>query len=357
MTTHEKAAYWGAGLVVFLVLLFLLRDVLLPFVAGMAVAYFFDPLCDRLERAKLSRTLATSIVTGIFFVGFVLVLALVVPLLAGQIADLANALPGYIQAIQDRLLPIFSDLLELGGPSTPQDLIPLLGGYAGQAATIAGEFLRRLVGGLSAVANVISILVITPIVAFYLLRDWDKITAKIDGWLPLSHADEIREQVREIDRTLSGFVRGQATACLILGVAYAIGLAAVGLDFGLIVGFFTGLLSFIPYFGMLIGFGAGMVLAILQFDSLTPIVLVAVVFGVGQFIEGNFLTPKLVGGQVGLHAVWIIFALMAGGALFGFLGILLAVPTAAVIGVLTRYSLTKYLGSALYHHGAPPGND
>ncbi len=357
MTTHEKAAYWGAGLVVFLALLFLLRDVLLPFVAGMAVAYFFDPLCDRLERTGLSRSLSTSIVIGIFFVAFVLVLALVVPLIVGQIADLANAIPGYIEGLQTKLLPAISDLLGLGGFSEPKELIPLLSGYAGQAARFSGEFLRQLVGGLTAVANVISLLVITPIVAFYLLRDWDKITAKIDGWLPLSHAHEIREQVREIDRTLSGFVRGQATVCVILGVAYAIGLAAVGLDFGLVIGFLTGLLSFIPYFGMLIGFGAGIILAILQFDSLTPIVLVAVVFGVGQFIEGNFLTPRLVGGQVGLHAVWIIFALMAGGALFGFLGILLAVPTAAVIGVLTRYSLTKYLGSGLYRHGAPPGNE
>jgi len=357
MTTHQKAAYWGAGLVVFVVLLFLLRDVLLPFVAGMAVAYFFDPVCDRIEEAGLSRTLATSIVTGVFFIAFVLVLALVVPLIVGQVVDLANAIPGYIEVLQKRVFPALSDLLGLGGFTDPQELIPLLSGYAGQAARFSGEFLRQLVGGLTAVANVISLLIITPIVAFYLLRDWDKITAKIDGWLPLSHAHEIREQIREIDRTLSGFVRGQATVCLILGVAYAIGLAAVGLDFGLVVGFLTGLLSFVPYFGMLIGFGTGMVLAILQFDSLTPIILVAVVFGVGQLVEGNFLTPKLVGGQVGLHAVWIIFALMAGGALFGFLGILLAVPVAAVIGVLARYSLTKYLASALYRHGAPPGSE
>ncbi len=357
MTTHEKAAYWGAGLVVFLVLLFLLRDVLLPFVAGMAVAYFFDPLCDRIEKVGLSRTLATTIVTGVFFVGFVLVLALIVPLVAAQVAELANALPRYIESIQNKALPFLADLLGAGGFTDPQELLPLIGGYAGQAAKIAGEFLRRVIGGLTAVVNVISLLVITPIVAFYLLRDWDKITAKIDGWLPLSHADEIREQIREIDRTLSGFVRGQATVCLLLGVAYAIGLAAVGLDFGLIVGFMTGLLSFIPYFGMLIGFCVGMGLALLQFDSVTPVLLVAAVFVVGQFVEGNFLTPRLVGGQVGLHAVWIIFALMAGGALFGFLGVLLAVPAAAVIGVLIRYFLSKYLKSALYRHGAPPGNE
>jgi len=357
MTTKEKAWYWGVGFVVFLALLWLLRDVLTPFVAGMAVAYFLDPVCDRLERAGLSRTLATTVVTAIFFVLFAAVIAVLGPLFVGQIAALANALPGYIETLQTSVLPWLASMLERFGIENLQDAQAYAKNFGNDLVRIAGNFLKGIVGGLSALANIVSLAIITPIVAFYLLRDWDKMVARIDALLPLATAGVIREQLRAIDRSMAGFVRGQATVCLLLGIFYGVGLVLVGLDFGFVVGFFTGLVSFVPYFGMLIGFVAGMVLALLQFDTVTPIVLVAVVFGIGQVIEGNFLTPKLVGGQVGLHAVWIIFALMAGGSLFGFLGILLAVPVAAVIGVLIRFSLQQYLASPLYRHGAPPGSD
>jgi predicted PurR-regulated permease PerM len=197
--------------------------------------------------------------------------------------------------------------------------------------------------------------VITPVVTFYLLRDWDKLVAKLDQWLPRDSAETIRAQVALVDETLAAFARGQAIVCLLLGVFYGIGLTLVGLEYGLIIGLVTGLISFVPYFGMLTGMVVGVGLAFVQFDSLMPVVMVLAVFGVGQVIEGNVVTPKLVGDRIGLHPVWMIFALMAGGALFGFMGILLAVPVAATIGVLSRFALSRYLAGPLY--GRAQGND
>ena len=185
-------------------------------------------------------------------------------------------------------------------------------------------------------------------VAFYLLRDWDLIVTKIDIWLPRNHAPIIRKQINEIDRILAAFVRGQMTVCIILGLFYGISLSLIGLDFGFLVGFMTGLLAFIPYFGMLLGLVVGLGIAIFQFTDWLPVLGVAAVFLVGQVLEGNFITPKLVGDRVGLHPVWIIFALLAGGTLFGFVGILVAVPVAAATGVLIRFALAQYMGSALY---------
>jgi predicted PurR-regulated permease PerM len=199
-----------------------------------------------------------------------------------------------------------------------------------------------------ALFQLISLVVITPLVSFYLLRDWDRIVERIDAYLPRGSAPAIHDQFGKIDRTLAGFIRGQATVCLILGAFYAVGLSLVGLEFGLLIGLGTGLISFIPYFGMMVGLAVGISVALAQFSGLGSVALVAAVFAVGQVAEGNFLTPKLVGDRVGLHPVWVIFALLAGGTLFGFTGILLAVPAAAVIGVLVRFTLESYRDSRLY---------
>jgi len=202
--------------------------------------------------------------------------------------------------------------------------------------------------GGAALFNTISLLVVTPLVAFYLLRDWDRITAAVDGWLPRDHAPEIRGLARDIDGILAGFVRGQGTVCLFLAVFYGLGLHFVGLEFGLLVGLVTGAISFVPYFGMLIGMVTALGIAFVQFNDWTGFAMVIGVFAAGQVIESFFLTPKLVGERVGLHPVWVIFALMAGGAVFGFTGVLMAVPVAATIGVLVRFVVARYLGSELY---------
>lgn len=354
MTAQQRAWSWGIGLTASLFLLYILRGVMLPFVAGMAVAYFLDPACDWLEAKGASRTAATVIITALFFVFVALVLLLVGPLAYAQLVDLFQKVPGYYGALRDKLLTLAAALEPMLGEAGLADLREAVSAHSGDVVRWAARVLGGMVTQLEAVANVLSLLVITPIVSFYLLRDWDRIVAKVDGWLPRAHAETIREQFREIDRTLAGFVRGQVTVCLLLGMFYGIGLFLVGLDFGFLVGFFTGLVSFVPFFGMLLGFVVGMALAIAQFGDLLQIGLVAAVFVAGQVIEGNFLTPKMVGERVGLHAVWVIFALLAGGALFGFVGVLLAVPVAAVAGVLIRFAVDRYLESPLYLAGTKP---
>lgn len=357
MTTPQRASVWIAFFVVFVVTLALLRDVLFPFVAGFAIAYFLDPVCDRLEKAGLSRTLSTVVVTAVFFILFVLALALLAPLLYSQLVRFIQRLPGYIDTIEQKAAPLidFVRLYFESGEGT-QKVTKFLGENLGGVANFVLKLFGNIAGGVEITLNLLSLFVITPIVAFYLLRDWDRIVERIDSWLPREHAATIRTQAALVDETLAGFVRGQSTVCLLLGLFYGIGLSLVGLDFGLIIGLGTGLVSFVPYFGMLIGFVVGMGLAIAQFNAVGPVALVAAVFFIGQLIEGNFLTPKLVGDRVNLHAVWIIFALMAGGALFGFVGVLLAIPITAVIGVLIRFTLSRYLQSVMYHGGvsAPP---
>ncbi len=203
-----------------------------------------------------------------------------------------------------------------------------------------------------AVVNLLSLLVVTPVVSFYLLRDWDRMVARIDTWLPRASADTIRAQMREADRTLSGFARGQALVCLILAALYGVGLSVVGLKSGFVVGVIIGAITFIPYVGTIGGAILSVGLAMLQFPDWISVAEVAGVFAIGHAIEGNLLQPLLVGDRVGLHPVWVIFALLAGGSLFGFIGLLLAIPVAAVIGVIVRYALSQYLAGPLY--GAAP---
>lgn len=355
MTNQQRAVAWVMGLTVFVLMLYLLRGVMLPFVAGMAVAYFLDPACDWLEEKGCSRMFATSFITAAFFLLALLLLVLLAPVAFGQAADLIEKIPQYARAIPEKAEPLLERLQPYIGEEGVAEILAVFKASAGDAV----KWLARMAGGLvsqfEALANLMSLLLITPIVSFYLLRDWDHLVAKVDSWLPRAHLETIREQFREVDRTLAGFVRGQVSVCLILGAFYGVGLSLVGLDFGFIVGFATGLVSFVPFFGMLAGFVVGIGLAIAQFDGWLPVGLVAAVFLAGQVLEGNFLTPKMVGERVGLHAVWVIFALLACGVLFGFVGVLLAVPLAAVVGVLVRFGVGRYLESPLYLADAPPG--
>jgi predicted PurR-regulated permease PerM len=357
MTARQRAAAWCIGLVVFIALVFILRDVLLPFVIGMAIAYFLDPACDKLEALGCSRMIATTLIMAGFFVLMVGAVVLLAPLLSTQLLAFIEKLPSYAATLRDYAWQLASFVESRIAAEDMQKLQNILDGVSDRALGFLSVLAKGVFSGFGSLFTLLSLALITPIVTFYMLRDWDRITAKIDSWLPRGNADVIREQVRLIDQTLAGFARGQALVCVLLGVFYAAGLSAVGLEFGLIVGFVTGLISFVPYFGMLVGFVTGVGIAISQFGEIIPVALVALVFGIGQVLEGNFLTPRLVGDRVGLHAVWIIFALLAGGTLFGFLGILLAVPVMAVIGVLARFLLGRYLVSPLYlGDGTPPGD-
>jgi predicted PurR-regulated permease PerM len=328
--------------------LYLLSGVLLPFVAGILVAYFLDPLADRLERAGCSRALATSLITAAFFVIVIAALVLLFPLVQAQILGLVGRVPGIVDSLREQAGPLLERLQASLSPEDVKRLQAAAGDYAGQAIKWLTGIVGKVLSGGVALLQLLSLVVITPLVSFYLLRDWDRLVERFDGLLPRDLAPTIRAQMAEIDRTIAAWVRGQATVCLILGAWYGIGLTLVGLEFGLVVGFLTGLISFIPYFGMGLGFVVSFAIAFAQFSGWAPFALVALVFAVGQVAEGYVLTPRLVGDQVGLHPVWVIFALLAGGALFGFTGVLLAVPVAAVVGVLVRFTLTRYRESRLY---------
>ena len=322
------------GFFVTFYLLTALSDILLPFVLGFALAYFLDPLADRLEAVGVRRSLATLTITVIVGLALLTALAFGLPVLAQQISMLIADLPGYISDVQVWLLE--QNLVE-----GQNELVSVMGEslLAGLQKTASSMVLT----GLSLI-NLLALIFITPIVAVYMLNDWDHMVARINGLLPDEQAAIIRNLASQIDETLGGFARGQILVCLSLGTIYAVGLSLVGLQSGIIVGVFAGLISFIPYVGAAFGLVLAGALGLGQFGfELPPLALIAGVFFVGQFIEGNILTPRLVGDRVKLHPVWIIFALLAMGSLFGFLGLLLAVPLAAIIGVLVRYGVTLYM--------------
>lgn len=349
--TVTRTAQWRGWLVfagLFVLFVFLFQSILLPFVAGLAVAYFLDPAADWLERKGLSRALAAAVVLVFFILVMVATVLLLLPLLQAQVVDLVRRLPEYVSALQHQALDL-ADLLRAS--LSEEDIERLRSGLSsnlGAAFTWLGGVIKGLVGGGLALFNLLTLLFVTPIVAFYLLRDWDRIVATVDGLLPREHLETIREQARIVDSTLAGFVRGQASVCLILGVFYAVGLTLAGLDFGFVVGLVAGLISFIPYVGSIFGLVASVGLALVQFDDFLRVGIVAAIFLGGQAVEGNVLTPKLVGDRVNLHPVWVIFALFAGGALFGFVGLLLAVPVAAVVGVFVRFAIAQYRESGMY---------
>lgn len=348
MSVARQYRFWLVALLLALAALYLLRGVLLPFVAGLAIAYFLDPLCDWLERKGCGRALATTVVMIAFTIVVVAVLLLLIPLFQFQVLGLIRSLPDFIATLQTRIEPLLQTIRHYLTAEQLADLQSSLGGQAGAVVRWIATALGTVLSGGLALVNILSLIFITPIVTFYLLRDWDRLVAKIDGWLPRAQAEVIREQARLIDRTLAGYARGQATVCLSLAVIYGAGLTIVGLDFGLVVGLLSGLLSFIPFVGTIFGFVASMGLAFAQFSDWLPIIFVFVIFLIGQILADHVLTPKLVGDRIGLHPVWVIFALLAGGTLFGFVGVLLGLPVAAVVGVLARFGLTRYVGSGIY---------
>ncbi|MRU14259.1 AI-2E family transporter [Roseovarius sp. A21] len=336
--------YWGIASAVFLVTLWFLGDVILPFVLGGAIAYFLDPVADRLEKAGCSRAVAVSIITLIALMIFVVMALLVVPTLIEQTLSLINTAPQLFNDLHSFLTDRFPQLIDQN--STLRKSLIVVGETIRDRG---GQVLDTVLGSAASLINIIVLFVIVPVVAFYLLYDWDRMVANVDDMLPRDHAPVIRDLASQIDETLASFIRGMGTVCLILGTYYAVALMLVGLQFGLVVGFIAGLITFIPYVGAVVGGALAIGLALFQFwGDWLSIGLVAGIFVLGQIAEGNFLTPKLVGHSVGLHPVWLIFALSVFGALFGFVGMLVAVPVAAAIGVLARFAIGQYKDSRLY---------
>ena len=344
LPTSHQFRYWGIAAAVFFLAIWFLGDVLLPFIVGGAIAYFLDPIADRLERLGLSRVAATSVISLVALLLVILLVLAVIPTLAGQLTALVNSAPDIARKLQNFLLERFPELAD--STSTIRQTLAQIGDAIQERWTVLAESV------LSSALGVISVLlfiVVVPVVAFYLLLDWDDMVARIDSMLPLDHAPTIRRLAREIDAVLAGFVRGQVSVCLVLGTYYAVALMLAGLQFGLIVGAIAGTITFIPYVGALVGGALAIGLALFQFwGDWFQIGIIAAIFAAGQFMEGNILTPRLVGKSVGLHPVWLLLALSAFGSVFGFVGMLIAVPVAASIGVLIRFAMERYRASLLY---------
>lgn len=344
LPVRDQVRYWGVFAAVFVLALWFLGDVILPFVLGGAVAYFLDPVADRLERLGASRVLATAIITLVSVLIFILLVLLVIPTLVQQTISLFDTAPRLFRNLLEFLNTRFPDMLEEGSV-----LRKSLAGLGDTIQERGGEVLNTVLSSAASLLSVVMLLVIVPVVAFYLLYDWDRMIARIDDLLPREHAPVIRKLAREIDDVIAGFIRGMGTVCLILGTYYAVALMAVGLQFGLVVGFVAGLVTFIPYVGALVGGSLAIGLGLFQFwGDWVSLGLIAAIFVSGQMVEGNILTPKLVGNSVGLHPVWLLFALSVFGTLFGFVGMLVAVPVAAAIGVIIRFAIANYKDSRLY---------
>ncbi len=358
LPVKDQARYWGIAAAVFLGMLWLFGDVLLPFLVGGAIAYFLDPVADRLQRSGLSRVMATSVISVVALLIVVLLVLSVIPTLVSQLTALVNAAPDIAQKLQAFLIERFPQLSDETS-TIRQTLAQLASVIQSKGAQVASGLLNSALSVISAVVFI----VVVPVVAFYLLLDWDNMVAKIDGLVPHDHKGTVRNLARQIDKVLAGFVRGQVSVCLILGTFYSVALMFAGLQFGLIVGAIAGAITFIPYVGSLVGGVLAVGLALFQFWGSVETVdagiitfsadwlrigIVAAIFAAGQFIEGNILTPKLVGKSVGLHPVWLLFALSSFGSVFGFVGLLVAVPVAASIGVLLRFGVAQYQGSLLY---------
>ncbi|MEL7099509.1 MAG: AI-2E family transporter [Pseudomonadota bacterium] len=351
LPVKDQLRYWGIAAAVFVLLLWFLGNQLLPFVLGGAIAYFLDPVADRLERMGASRTFAVAVITVVALLIFVIGALLIIPTLINQTLQLIDIVPQLALDLGGFLTERFPSLLDEG--STVRQS---LAGIGQTIQSRGGEFLNTALNSAAGLINVVVLFVIVPVVAIYLLVDWDNMVARIDALLPRDHAPVIRTLAAEIDRTLAGFIRGMGTVCIILGTYYAVALMIVGLQFGLVVGFIAGLLTFIPYLGALIGGALAIGLALFQFwGDWLSLGAVAVIFWIGQVVEGNILTPKLVGSNVGLHPVWLIFAMTVFGSLFGFVGLLVAVPVAAAIGVVVRFLIGQYTTSKLYIGTDPDG--
>ena len=370
LSLERQLILWGSALLAMAAILYFLSPVLAPFVAGTALGYLLDPVADRLQRMGMSR-LGAALVLLVFFIAFVVTaLIILLPILSRQFAGLITAMPGYLQTLsglmaewQARFTSEYLNewLQSLGlGPAGSIDTQKYIDDLTNQGAALIGDFLKSLVWRGYALINVAALVVITPVVAFYMMLDWDRMIHILDNLVPPRHREDVRYLAGEIDRALAGFVRGQSLVCVFLGVWYAVGLSAIGLNFGFLIGVAAGILSFIPYVGSITAFVFSIIIAIVQgWPHISMCVEAIAIVSFGLIMDGYVLSPRLVGASVGLHPVWIMFALLAFGALFGFTGMIIAVPTAAAIGAVMRFLAVRYRRSALYResdHASGPAS-
>jgi predicted PurR-regulated permease PerM len=343
-----RLLFWIGLLFLVIVALGLVQAILMPFATGFAVAYILAPGVTSLERRGVRRSLASLFVLALFVFALALILVILVPLIQGQIVQLITRAPNLVRALQDQLGQLILILQEHLPAEDVSKLRDLLNAKLAEALTWLAGLVQGMITSSLAILNILSLVVVTPIVTFFLLRDWEKMVGEIDGYLPRQSLDTVRGQARLVSDTLVGYVHGQALICLILAIYYGVALTLAGLDSSIALGLLIGVLAIIPILGVTTGFILAIGLAASQFGTSSAILTIIGIFALGQLAEANFLTPKLLGDRIHLHPVWVIFALFAGGTLYGFVGVLVAVPAAAVIGVLARFALSSYRRSTLY---------
>jgi predicted PurR-regulated permease PerM len=353
---RRQAAFWIGALLLAALFLWIFSGILLPFILGMALAYLLDPIADMLERGGMNRFWATISIVLMAVLVITLLVVIVGPILVSQLSGFIDELPAHfarLRALGNRFFET-----RLGQYFGAQEAASGVDQMVAQGASWMTTLLASVWAGGQALIGVVSLIVITPVVAFYILYDWDRMVARLDALTPRNHVETVRRLAREIDAALAGFLRGQGTVCLILGGFYAIALTLIGLDFGFLIGFVAGLINFIPFVGSIVGFVLAVSVALVQYwPDWIWILAVAGIFALGQFIEGNFLQPRLVGSSIGVHPVWLMFALFAFGTLFGFVGVLLAVPVTAALGVLVRFAVRQYHHSEIYWGPEGPPED
>ena len=365
MRIEWQIAFWLLMLALVGFGVYLFANVLTPFIAALALGYVLDPIAGRLQKLGMSRVLAALIILAFFILLLLIFIFGVAPILGRQLVGLAESLPDYVAKLQSLFSEEAAVLMQkyggawldkLGLETAPSadSIQKSLGNFVGQGAVWIGNFMKSLWSGGQALVGVVTLTVITPVVTFYLLLSWQEMVSVIRSMIPPRHRATVFELATEIDRALAGFLRGQSLVCLFLGLWYGVGLTLIGLNFGFLIGLSAGFLSFIPYVGSLLALVLSAIVAIVQgWPNLGLFGLAMAVVVTGQFLEGNILSPKLVGGSVGLHPVWLIFALLAFASLFGFAGMILAVPLAAATGVLIRFAARRYKQSALFHGLGP----
>lgn len=357
LTTH--IVFWVSTCFVMLAFILLFKKVLLPFVLGMAVAYFLNPLVGKLVRLGFSRSVAALMILSGFMLLLICVIAMIAPLIIRELSDLIDNFPDYVRHAAQSLKPLFAKVRELAGISDDNSIDnivdELLKNGGGSAVGAVNIILQNIIAGGQAFIDAVSLMVIMPIVAYFMMKDWERVTSWIHDLIPLHARGVVLDLLKQIDSKLSGFVRGQISVAVMLGCGYAVALTIAGLKYGFLIGLGAGVMSVIPMVGSAMGLIISVAVAWFQSYELVFVGLVAAIFLIGQVIEGNFLTPKLVGDSVGLHPLWVFFSLMAGGSVLGVLGMFLAVPVAAVIGVIASFLLNMYRQSRYYNDLIPEG--
>jgi len=350
---QNHALFWAATTLFLLGFVWLFKGVLTPFVLGIAIAYLLNPLVNGLTKMKMPRLMAVLLILLSFFIFVIVSVIFAAPPLAREAASLAESIPGYIDDLVDFINPYLVMAQDKFGGDYADNLKNFLQNNAGKLVQLTGGVAGGLASGGQAVVGFFTTLLLTPLVAFFMMQEWPRITTWIDDLIPRKNASVIKGMLSEMNSKVSGFVRGQITVAFFLAVIYAVALTIAGLNYGFLIGISAGFLSIIPLVGSTIGLIVSVVIAWFQTGEINYVFIIAAIFFIGQVVEGNILTPKLVGDSVGLHPLWVLFALMAGGSLFGIVGMLLAVPVAAVVGVLLSFAISEYKDSPYYESRHP----